>query len=341
MRAFGWSPTREPAAPGYRPRNMPGSWTWFGYSLPIRLSAAVFTAVLLAGCAAGSGGSPGASVIPAPSVSPGASLDAGDLRLALVDRFGARWYCDPDQYPIARESFDEGATAVERFGDMQAEGVVFGAVVRRLGFQGATAFTDAQKLEIYRLWKVLVSISLDPAGNGAYRFDYVAQPVGGASLGTETTGTIDSHGAIAVQATATAGMPNCPICLARGTRIDTPTGSIAVERLSLGDRIWTLDLAGHRVAGIVIALGSTLAPASHRVIDLVLADGRSVTASPGHPLADGRPLGALRVGDLVDGSRVVSLASNPYGGGETFDLVVSGPTRVYLSDGIPLGSTLR
>jgi len=302
---------------------------------------AVLVAILLAGCAGGSGASPDPSVVPGPSASPGASLDAGDLRVILLDQFGPRWYCDPDQYPIARESFDEGATAVARFADMQAEGVVFGAVVRHLGLQGTTTFSDAQKLDIYRLWKVLVSISLDPTGSGAYRFDYVAQPVGGASLGTETTGTIDGTGTITIQATASAGSPMCPICLARGTRIDTPTGSIAVERLALGDRIWTLDLAGHRVAGIVIALGSTLAPASHRVIDLVLADGRSVTASPGHPLADGRPLGTLRIGDVVEGSRVVGLTSLPYGGGETFDLVVSGPTGIYLSDGIPLGSTLR
>jgi hypothetical protein len=303
--------------------------------------AAALVAVILAGCVAGAGASPGPSTVPGPSVSPGASLDAGDLRLALVDRFGPRWYCDPDQYPIARESFDEGATAVARFGDMQAEAVVFGAVVRRLGLQEATTFTNAQKLEIYRLWKVLVSISLDPTADGRYRFDYVAQPASAGQPGTETTGTIDSLGTITIQATATAGPPNCPICLARGTRIDAPTGPIAVERLALGDPVWTLDLAGNRIPALVIALGSTIAPATHRVIELVLADRRSVTASPGHPLADGRRLEALRIGDMVDGSRVVALTSLAYGGGETFDLVVSGPTGTYLSDGIPLGSTLR
>ena len=42
----------------------------------------------------------------------------------------------------------------------------------------------------------------------------------------------------------------------------------------------------------------------------------------------------------LDGSSVVELASLPYSGGETFDLVASGPTGTYLSSGIPLGSTL-
>jgi hypothetical protein len=165
--------------------------------------------------------------------------------------------------------------------------------------------------------------------------------VAGAQYGTETTGTIDGSGNIAVTATASAGTPNCPICLARGTPIDTPAGSIPVDRIRLGDAVWTLDGSGRRVAGMVIAVGSTVAPASHRVIRLVLADGRTVTASPGHPLADGRRLGSLALGDLVDGSAVVGLESVPYGGSETFDLVVSGPTGTYLSDGIGLGSTLR
>jgi hypothetical protein len=77
------------------------------------------------------------------------------------------------------------------------------------------------------------------------------------------------------------------------------------------------------------------------VVRLVLADGRSVTASPGHPLADGRPLGELRARDVVSGSVVLSADPIRYDGARTFDLVVSGLTGTYLVDGIPLGSTLQ
>jgi hypothetical protein len=239
--------------------------------------------------------------------------------LLLVDRLGPRWYCDEDFYPIAVA--DEQTQAIERFAEMQAEGVVFNAVLRKLGIASQATFGDADKLAIYRLWKVARSIPFDSIGNGRYRFDYTAQPAGGAQQGTRTTGTISDSGDIAVAASEPAGEPNCPICLARGTRIDTPSGSVAVEDLALGDEIWTLDASGERIAGRVIALGSTSAPADHHVIRLTLADGRSVTASPGHPLADGRRLGELRLGDVVDGSPVVGLASLPYAGGETFDLV--------------------
>jgi hypothetical protein len=283
----------------------------------------------------GASGSPG----PGPSDSPGAALTTGELRLALIDRFGPRWYCDPDEYPVARD--DEQARAIERFAEVQAEGDTYHAVLDRLGLAGQSTFTDAQKLAIYHRWKAAVSIALDPIGNGRYRFDYLAQPVASATEGTRSAGTVSETGEIVVEQTTPAGEPMCPICLARGTLIDTPAGPVAVDRLSLGDPIWTLDAAGRRIAGTVIAIGSTRAPDGHMVVALQLADGRAVTASPGHPLTDGRAIGELRVGDLVDGSRVVAAPSRPYEGGETFDIVASGPTGNYLAGGIPLASTLR
>jgi len=307
-----------------------------------RVAALALAAVVsvLAGCAASSSSaSPGPSTFPGPSLPPGTTLDAGDLRLLLVDRLGPRWYCDRDEFPIAHG--DEQSNALEALPQMQAEGVVFQAVIRRLGLDGVADLSATQTVEVYRLWKVAVSIPLDPIGSGRYRFDYTAQPVGGVSEGLRSTGTISGTGDIVVESQAPAGGPNCPICLARGTPIETPHGPVAVERLALGDAIWTLDASGRRVAGVVIALGSTVAPADHRVIRLALADGRTVTASPGHPLADGRRLAGLQLGDIVDGSVVVALDSLPYAGARTFDLVASGPTGTYLSGGIALGSTLR
>ncbi len=90
----------------------------------------------------------------------------------------------------------------------------------------------------------------------------------------------------------------------------------------------------------VVAVGTTPVPAWHRVVHLVLADGRSLIASPLHPLADGRLLGAISPGDLVDGSTVVSAESEPYDGGATFDLLPAGPTGTYWADGVLLASTL-
>jgi hypothetical protein len=101
-----------------------------------------------------------------------------------------------------------------------------------------------------------------------------------------------------------------------------------------------VDGAGRRVAATIAVVGSIAVPATHRVVHLELADGRTVDASPGHPLPDGRRIGDLRLGDQVDGSTVVGATTLPYAGGATFDLLPDTVTGAYWADGILLGSTL-
>lgn len=286
-----------------------------------------------------SGGSAPSTPAPSAGTTPGPVLSLPQLKLALQHQYGALWYCDPDFYPLQRG--EEIDSARERWPEVVADTESFTAILADLGLKADASFTDQQKLAVYQEWKHLAAIALDPVGNDTFRFDYLAMPPAGAAQGTRTGGTITTHGAITVEQKAPASQPMCPICLARGTRIEAPSGPIAVERLRIGDEVWTLDAAGRRVAGTVVAVGSTPAPVNHHVVHLVLADGRTVTASPGHPLADGRRLGALKAGDVVDGTAVVTADLVPYSGGETFDLLVSGPTGSYLVDGIPLGSTLR
>ncbi len=302
--------------------------------------------VLVIGAAAGctflatpDSGSLGPSPSPGPSATVGATRSEAELKLGLSDTYGPLWYCDPDFFPIAHGEEIDNAKA--RWPEVMADAPAFTAITHNLGLDPAGTFTDAQKLAVYQAWKALQAIALDPVGNDTYRFDYLAQPKPGGGQGLRTAGTITTSGAITVEQQAAAGQPNCPICLPRGTRIETPSGGLAVEALRIGDVVWTLDPQGRLVAASVIALGSTPAPANHHLVRVVLADGRSVTASPGHPLADGRHLGELGAGDLVDGSVVTSSDLIPYAGQRTYDLVVSGPTGSYLVDGIALGSTIR
>jgi Hint domain-containing protein len=305
-------------------------------TLRARFVAGLALLLLVAGCSTGSV-PPGPTILPGPSG--GATLSTAELRLLLIDSLGPRWYCDPDEYPVAHGSEQE--RAIERWPELQAENDLMRAIASRLGIDVDKPVTDAEKLAIYRQWKVAVSIPLDPLNATHYHFDYLAMPVAGAQEGIHTTGTIDDHGAIKVEQQELAGEPPCPICLSIGTSIDTPDGPIAVERLRLGDPVWTLDATGRRIPGTVIALGSTPAPIGHHVVSLRLADGRSVRASPGHPLPGGRLLADIRVGDSVDGSPVVAAELIPYPADETYDLVASGPTGAYFAGGIPLGSTLR
>jgi hypothetical protein len=294
--------------------------------------------LVIVGAAACSGGA-SARPVPTPGPTPGPVPTLPQLKLTLIGAYGRLWYCDPDFYPIARQ--DEIDAARERWVEVVADAEAFAALTSRLGMDPGGAFTNEQKLEVYRAWKVLNAIALDPIGNDTYRFDYLAQPFGNAAEGTRTAGAIDTAGTITVEQQVPAGEPMCPICLAAGTGIDTPAGRVAVELLRIGDPVWTLDGRGDRVPGTVIAVGSTVAPAAHQVVRLVLADGRTATASPGHPLADGQQLGGLAVGDDVDGAAVVIVELIAYDGEATYDIDVSGPTGIYFIDGIPLGSTLR
>lgn len=304
------------------------------------LLAVLVTVALVAACGGSTGSVPPRtpSPTPGPTTTPGPPQSAAALKLAIVRQLGKLWYCDPDFYPIQRQ--DEMISARERWPEVRADADAFNAILTDLGLAADPEPTDAQKLAVYQAWKMLNAIVLEPVGKDGYGFAYLAQPAAGAAEGTRTTGTITATGAITVTRQAKAPEPMCPICLARDTRIDTPDGRVRVDALATGATVWTLDAAGRRITGTVLAVGSTLAPAGHHLVRLVLADGRGVTASPGHPLADGRRLGDLRRGDLVGGIAVVTADLVPYAGGVTFDLVVSGPTGTYLVDGIALGSTI-
>jgi hypothetical protein len=293
----------------------------------------LLVAVIAAACS-----SSASTPTPQPSGTPGPPLTTAQLKLALIDRFGPRWYCDPDEFPIARG--DEAKLSIQRFGEVKADADAYAAILARLGLAAAVEPTADQKLAIYRLWKVLNVTPLDSIGNGRYRFDYLAMPAAGASQGTRSGGIIDEQGAITVEQQAPAGQPPCPICLARGTGIATPAGEVPVEDVRVGMEVWSLDRNGRRLAVTVAKIGRTLVPPTHEVVRLELADGRSLDASPGHPLPDGRLLGEVRSGDTIDGTVVRSASLERYGGDFTFDLLPSGPTGIYFADGIPLASTL-
>lgn len=129
-------------------------------------------------------------------------------------------------------------------------------------------------------------------------------------------------------------------CLSAGTQIDTPNGPIAVQDLQVGDLVWSASTSGVRFVATVLKVQRTPVPADHLMVRVLLADGRELYASVGHPTADGRTLGDLRPGDLLDGSTVVSVTRGPYNQPATYDLLPSGGTGFYWANGILIGSTL-
>lgn len=281
--------------------------------------------------------SPLPTATPAPSASP---LSVIDLKYLLLDRFGRPDWCDPDFYPVARA--EEGQLAQQHLPEMQADTETYAAILRNLGIGADRQLSAEQVLAIYRDWKVLTkAITLTPSGD-LFAFDYTALegPVA-QQMDFRVAGTISGDGTIETSAHEQTAAPPCPICLARGTLIDAPGGAVPVEQIVVGSIVWSADADGRRIAVKVMRVGSTPVPATHRMVHLVLADGRILDVSPGHPLADGRSVGDLRAGDLVDGSQVDSTSLVAYDGGFTFDLLPDSATGTYWANGILLGSTLR
>jgi hypothetical protein len=296
------------------------------------LAVAGVLVLVLAACAPGprSTGSPGES--------PGTrALSSAQLKYRLIDRFGLLWYCDPDEYPVAHG--DEQALAVEALPGIRQDEETFAAITARLSIDPQVETDAAQTLAVYRAWKMLNALVLEPEGE-AFHFDAIFTPALNAQEGMRVAGRIAATGTIEVQQQLASGPPECPICLAEGTRIATPDGEVRVEWLTIGSRVLTLDADGQVVVTTVLSVGSAPVPLGHVVVRLILADGRAVSASPGHPLADGRPIGSIRAGDGVDGSTVVGVTRERYRRPRTYDLLPAGETGTYWANGILLGSTL-
>ncbi len=309
----------------------------------LKVFAALVCSVLLLGLIGCEASSPSSTPVPSvtatvrPQPTSAVTLNETELRYVLFTRFGETFYCDPDFYPVARK--DEMELALEKFPEMQKETEKFQAILKQLKLDRVREFIDAQKLAIYREYKRLNSILLEPDA-GHFKFTLNISEGNNEGKGKSIQGTISKTGAIQVTKEEPAFL-TCPICLAKGTLIVTPDSHTAVESLEAGAPVWTVDRNGNRVPGTILRTSRTPVPAGHRVVHIVLDDGRELYASPNHPTADGRTLGDIVVGDELDGARVVSVKLIYYAHEYTYDILPSGDTGMYWANGILLGSTLK
>jgi hypothetical protein len=130
------------------------------------------------------------------------------------------------------------------------------------------------------------------------------------------------------------------ICLSGTTQIATPFGPMLVPELRAGMLVMSQDAHGNTVVVPIARVSRTAVPDTHRIVHVVLADGRSVDVSAGHPDMFGRGVERLAAGDRYDGSTIVTAELVPYGGDATYDLLPATSTGVYWANGVPLGSTL-
>ena len=132
---------------------------------------------------------------------------------------------------------------------------------------------------------------------------------------------------------------SCNKCLDASVTIATPSGPIAIGLLRVGDPLVVARSDGRRVVAHVIGVQRIPIETNATAIRIRLADGRALVASGPHPLANGRTVAELHVGDLVDGSTVEEVSRVPYTDGNAYDVLPS-IAGAYIADGIPLLSTM-
>lgn len=292
---------------------------------------ALLCVAMLAACGGGAG-TPGSSASPSPS---GRRLPIPELKLLVVKAIGGmRYLCGP---PVVRiPTHEELVTEIKDLSRSRPADVA--AILHHLHLVG----TDLSDDDRERILSAANTITWSFSGRdgAAYRFDLTVRPLSSPGPVTWASGTVDPSGTVRVDFVKRNLFVPCPVCLAANTRIATPGGFVRVQDVRVGMTVWSTDRDGRRMRATVTGVGSTPVPLTHEMVRLVLADGRSVLVSPGHPTPDGSPVGELRSGSAFDGSTVVSTRRVPYSGGFTFDLLPSGPTGTYFANGVLLGSTL-
>ena len=276
---------------------------------------------------------------PGPGPKPvGSPLSTAQLKFAVMDSAGKPAFCDPDFYPIGRVGGEE-ANAVAIYPTIKQDAAAYAAIVAHEHLPSGD-LTDAQKLVLYRAWKLLRAITLTQDGE-QYSFSYrTNQTTTNSAQYQLVSGTVRVDGVVTIASRTATGPPNCPICLASTTLISTPNGLVRVTDIRAGMMVLTQDAGGNRVAGAVLEVGSMEVPAEHLMVHLKLADRRELLVSPGHRTGDGRQAGALKTGDQLDGSVIMAWELLPYSGDRTYDLLPAGPTGHYWANGILLSSTL-
>ena len=257
-----------------------------------------------------------------------------ELKYMLFDNFDNVFYVDSDYYPIAREGQEE-QNALEQYAEIKADDAEFSAIINHLKLPDKGEYSAEEKLLIYREHKKLTrAVELTAAGD---KYNFTLRVDEG--QGELIEGTITTSGTIKVLKREES-FNTYPICLAKGTSIETSLGPVAVELIQKGMLIWTVDNSGSRVLAPVIKTANTPVPSSFRVVKMELSDTRTITASQNHPTADNKALGDYEVGDTLDGAQVTSIEYLPYTENATYDILTAGYTRLYWADGILLKSTL-
>jgi hypothetical protein len=140
-----------------------------------------------------------------PGSAVGTPLTSSQLKFKVMDSVGKPVYCDGDFYPVARQG-GEQANAITQYPVIKADSESYAAIVAHENLP-AGDLNDAQKLVLYRAWKLLQAVALTPAGAGN-SFSYRIQSNNGTASYLLATGTVRVDGVVTLSSRTPTGPPN-------------------------------------------------------------------------------------------------------------------------------------
>ena len=165
---------------------------------------------------------------------------------------------------------------------------------------------------------------------------------GGCCTGTQICCTVREGPTVTgcfepVNGTCPTGCSACT-CAAPATPIATPAGDRPIADLKVGDLVYSIDHGSLAIVPIKLVHRQPVT-GSHRVVELKLAHGATLSIRPLHPTADGRHFSDLAAGDLVDGVRVIAARLVDYDQPFTYDILPDSDSGTYFAGGTLIGST--
>jgi hypothetical protein len=129
------------------------------------------------------------------------------------------------------------------------------------------------------------------------------------------------------------------VCASADTLIATDDGERPIASIQPGDLVYSADHGALRLVPVLEV--SRRAVFHHHVIEVHLDNGATLRMSAGHPLADGRRLGSLHAGDVLEGATVVARSEIPYDEPFTYDIFPASDSHAYVAAGVLVGTTLH
>ena len=93
-------------------------------------------------------------------------LIAPELRYRIVQEFGPIFFCDPDMHPVGH---DDRPRALTAFPEIQKDVDTFRAITKNYRLDTIAEFSDIDKVTVYREYKKLSAVHLEPLGE-KYKF---------------------------------------------------------------------------------------------------------------------------------------------------------------------------